>query len=626
MSQSLFAEEIIPRKELFKTAEIIAVKVSPKQNCKAYLKSQTDGTLNLFVEQKQMTFFKEPSIQKFFWSSDEKHLIFLKDIGGGRDFHIMGVNVETSKIKDYTAGFERVLGKIYGTSHDKAAIGIAGENPLYHDVYFLNLSTGELKLHYANERFAKFWFDENLNIALKAQVHPNGAMTFVDAQDRVFMELSPEDAFHTTPLLVYGNACYLLDTRTSDTTTLMHIDLNTRKQTMLAHDHKSDIQQVIFDKGNPLAYSLCHTHTTWHALAPEVESDLQLLTQKVGSEFGLMSQEGDHWIVRSTSPIKGINLYHYNRAQKNLERLSQHPHIEGLLDMRALVIPSRDGYDLVSYLTLPKEQTGPLPLVLIPHGGPFQARDSYCFNPYHQWLASRGYAVLSVNFRSSSGFGKNFVCVGNGEWGGKAQEDLIDAAQWCIKQGIAEKEKVAIFGGSYGGYAGLAGLAFTPDFFAGAVAICGPSNLKTVLDKVPLYWETPTYLGSDSTSFFTKGAFVANMGGNPDEKEGAEFLHSRSPLNFAHEINKPLLLVHGSNDPIVAQSESDQIFEAMKTKGMPLTYLVFPDEGHGFSKFSNQMVSLAYSEKFLAEILGGYFEELTPKDKAASSVTIQQVE
>ena len=287
----------------------------------------------------------------------------------------------------------------------------------------------------------------------------------------------------------------------------------------------------------------------------------KILILKVGSEFSVMSREGDHWIVRTTSPTKGVKLYHYDLKRKSLELLGEHPHIEGLFDMQALVIPSRDGYNLVSYLTLPEKLTGPFPLILIPHGGPFQSRDFCCFNPYHQWLASRGYAVLSVNFRSSSGFGKSFVCAGNGEWGGKAQGDLIDAALWCVKQGITEKGKVAIFGGSYGGYAGLAGLAFTPDFFAGAVAICGPSNLKTVLDKVPLYWEIPTYLGSDSTLFFTKGSFVANMGGNPDEKEGAEFLHSRSPLNFAHKITKPLLLMHGSNDPIVAQSESDQIFE-----------------------------------------------------------------
>lgn len=416
----------------------------------------------------------------------------------------------------------------------------------------------------------------------------------------------------------------MLDTRTTDTTTLMQVDLKTRKETPLAHDDTSDIQEVIFEEGRPIAYSLCHTYTSWHTLKPEIEEDLKCLVDQVGSEFSVMSQQEDHWMVRSSHPTSGVELYQYNRKEKKAERLSHTPEVKGLLDMRPLVIQSRDGLDLVSYLTLPKKEEGPFPLVLIPHGGPFQVRDAYAYNPYHQWLGSRGYAVLSVNYRSSSGFGKSFVCAGNGEWGGKAQDDLIDAAEWCIKEGIADRNKIAIYGGTYGGYAGLAALTFTPKYFAGAVAAFGLSNLKTVLDKVPLYWESPAYRGSDATVFFTKGAFVANMGGDPDDEQGAVFLHSRSPLNFVEKIERPLLLIHGSNDPIVAQSESDQIYHVMKERKTPPTYLVFPDEGHGLSKLPNKMAELYFSEKFLAEVLSGEIEPLSFKEINQSSVSIVQ--
>ncbi len=615
---------MIPREKLFKPAEIVVVKISPQTHQKGYLKCEPDGTMNLFVGERQLTFFQEPAIHRFLWTEDEKTILFVKDVGGSRDYHVMGVDVETAKITDYTQGFDRVLGKIYGLVGSKAILGIAGKNPLYHDVYSLDLKRGELTLAYSNERFAKFWFDEKGHIALKAEVHPEGAMIYFDAENHVFLDLSPQDAFHTTPLKVYEGKCYLLDTRTSDTTALICVDLKTRETKTLAHALKSDIQEVIFEKGQPIAYSLCFTHTSWHALTPEVKETLRILEETIGTEFNVMSQEGDHWIVRSHLPTQGIELFHYDRKAHSIKKLSHYPLVEKLLPMHPLVIPARDGKELVCYLTLPEEVKGPLPLVITPHGGPFQVRDTYAYDAEHQWLASRGYAALNVNYRSSSGFGKSFVCAGNGEWGGKAQEDLIDAAEWCVQKGVAQREKIAIYGGSYGGYAGLAGLTFTPDYFVGAVAICGPSNLKTVLDAVPLYWESPTYRGSDSTVFFTKGAFVANMGGNPDKEEEAPFLHSRSPLNAIHAITKPLLLIHGSNDPIVAQSESDQIYEAMKAKGLPLTYLVFPDEGHGFSKFPNQIVGLAYAEKFLADLLGGTYEEIHPKDQEASSLILNR--
>lgn len=619
---------LIPREELFNPTKVMAIKASPEGDRFVEVRSDAKGTMNLFLDTgEQLTFFSEPEIKRFYWSADGKKILFLKDENGTHNFHIWTVDIDSKELVKLTAERDCVLGTIFSVSTSKnlAAVGIAGEDPFYHDIYLLDITSGKLTKQYTNSRFGRFWFDEELCIALKAEIHSNGAMTIVNKDDQTVFELSPEDGFHTTPVQIVGDTCYLLDTRSSDTTTLKKIDLKTGKETFLAHDEKSDIGSIIFEKGEPIAYATCFTETKWHAFNKQIEEDLTFLVGKIGTEFELLSQsrEGKTWIVRSSQPLRGTELFRFDRKEKKVEKLFQSPSIATFTEMRPVVITSRDGHDLVSYLTLPPESNKPLPLILMPHGGPFLVRDTRGFNPYHQWLASRGYAVLSVNFRLSSGFGKAFVNAGNGEWGGKAEEDLIDAANWCIEQGIAEKGKVAIFGGSYGGYAALAGLTFYPDYFACAVSICGPSNLKTVMQKVPLYWETPVSPLSDAGCFFTKGAFVTSMGGDPDDKEESKHLENRSPVNFVDAIQKPLLLIHGDNDPIVAKSESDQIFKVIKEKGLPVTYLSFPDEGHGMRKFHNIMMELSYTEKFLSEILGGEYQTHSEKDREESKVYIQ---
>ncbi len=290
---------------------------------------------------------------------------------------------------------------------------------------------------------------------------------------------------------------------------------------------------------------------------------------------------------------------------------------------------TRDGLTLTAYITLPNQMHSldsikkPVPLIVFPHGGPFQARDSLIYNPYVQWLASRGYAVLNVNFRLSSGLGKNLVNAGNGEWGRKSLFDLIDGVSWCIDKGITTKTQVGIMGGSYGGYATLAALSLTPEEFAVGVSIVGPSSLITVMQKVPNYWDFPSYPLSDGELFFTKGAFLKSMDGNPDTPEGQQFLASRSPLNFANQIERPLLLIQGDNDPIVTKEESQQIFDKLKQSHKKTRMLSFSDEGHQFRRYANIDVYLAYAEKWLHDVLGGRFEPLDPKLAAESSVAIQ---
>jgi dipeptidyl aminopeptidase/acylaminoacyl peptidase len=296
--------------------------------------------------------------------------------------------------------------------------------------------------------------------------------------------------------------------------------------------------------------------------------------------------------------------------------------------MYSLVVEARDGKKLVCYYTIPKEHDRggyvdePIPLIVMPHGGPFKVRDKFEFNPYHQWLASCGYAVLSVNFRLSSGFGKAFVNAGNGEWGGKAHLDVIDAVEQCIAKGITKRGQLGIFGGSYGGYESLAALTFTPDYFTCCVSVCGPSNLKTILDHVPPFWEFTSKPLSDKMMFFTKRAFVTSMGGDPDEEEGIKYLEKCSPLNFLERIHAPLLLIHGKNDHIVAERESRQIYESMKRNCKDVTYILFPDEGHRLAKFANKMVYLDRSEWFLSQYLRGKYQPVAGKIAIQSTAQV----
>jgi dipeptidyl aminopeptidase/acylaminoacyl peptidase len=280
-----------------------------------------------------------------------------------------------------------------------------------------------------------------------------------------------------------------------------------------------------------------------------------------------------------------------------------------------VVVPASDGLGLVSYYTLPVQSdpdndgkpAGPLPMVLFVHGGPW-ARDYWGYDPYHQWLANRGYAVLSVNFRGSTGLGKAFVNAGDHEWAGKMHQDLIDAVDWAVKEGIADPQRVGIMGGSYGGYATLVGLTFTPDKFACGVDIVGPSNLITLLSTIPPYW-------APMIEIFTQRV------GDHRTEEGRKLLTERSPLSRVDQIKRPLLIGQGANDPRVKQAESDQIVAAMKNHKIPVTYALFPDEGHGFARPENGMAFNAVAEVFLSRHLGGRHEAIS-EDIRQSSLTV----
>jgi dipeptidyl aminopeptidase/acylaminoacyl peptidase len=302
-----------------------------------------------------------------------------------------------------------------------------------------------------------------------------------------------------------------------------------------------------------------------------------------------------------------VRFYRYDRKTKKADFLfTNRKALEGLplAKMHPVTIKSRDGLDLVSYLSLPKasdpdgdgKPDKPLPMVLFVHGGPW-GRDHWGLHPYHQWFANRGYAVLSVNFRSSTGLGKSFTNAGDKQWAGKAHDDLLDAVKWAVDGRIADPTKVAIEGGSYGGYATLVGLTFTPDTFACGVSIVGPSNLMTLLATIPPYWAP------------IRSMFISRIG-DPDTEEGKKLLRDRSPLFRVDQIKKPLLIGQGANDPRVKQAESDQIVKAMQDKKIPVTYVLYSDEGHGFARPENRQSFNAVNEIFLAQCLGGPYQPI----------------
>jgi dipeptidyl aminopeptidase/acylaminoacyl peptidase len=330
------------------------------------------------------------------------------------------------------------------------------------------------------------------------------------------------------------------------------------------------------------------------------------------------SLDDTEWIVAFTADNSPLRYYRYDRnVGKAVFLFTDRDKLDGqtLSRMVPAIIKSRDGLDLVSYYTLPSgcDEDGdgypdhPLPMVLYVHGGPW-GRDYWGLDPIHQWLANRGYAVLSVNFRSSTGFGKNFVNAGNLEWGKKMHDDLIDAVNWSVQKGISKAEKIAIMGGSYGGYAALAGLTFTPKTFACGVDIVGPSNLITLLETIPPYWKPVI-------EQFTKRV------GDFRTEAGRKLLQERSPLNYVDRIERPLLIGQGANDPRVKQNESDQIVKAMQTKNLPVTYVLYSDEGHGFARPENRLSFYAIAEAFLAKHLGGGFEPIG-QDLLGANLTV----
>jgi dipeptidyl aminopeptidase/acylaminoacyl peptidase len=628
---------LIPRRLLFGNPDKTQARLSPDGTKLSYL-APVRGVLNVWVgpvadpqAAKPVTNDTNRGIRFHVWAFTGKHVLYIQDKGGDENWRIYGVNLETGEVTDYTP-IEKVNARIESLSArtpEKAVIAMNDRNEQLHDLHILDLKTGERRLLIQNdEGFLTYTVDDEFRVRMGSRMTPDGGMDIMARkEDKVwdlFAHVPMEDML-TTQVFGFdasGRYLYLADSRARNTSALVQYDTQQIEFRLLAEDSRADLSGVIIHPTElrVQAVSFTYDRRHWQILDPAIQADLDYLATVADGEIDVVSRTLDdqHWIVAYTLDNSPLRYYRYDRAAHEAQFLfSNRRELEDkpLASMQPVTIKSRDGLDLVSYLTLPpgSESNGtgrpatPLPMILLVHGGPW-GRDDWGFDPYHQWLANRGYAVLSVNFRASTGLGKVFTNAGNMEWGAAMHHDLLDAVDWAVKEGIADKDSIAIMGGSYGGYATLAGLTFTPDVFACGVDIVGPSNLITLLETIPPYWAPMLEM------------LTSRMGDHRTE-EGREFLKSRSPLTYADRIRKPLLIGQGANDPRVKQAESDQIVQAMQAKNIPVTYVLYPDEGHGFARPENNMSFSAVAEAFLAGILEGRYEPIGD-DFAGASITV----
>ncbi len=619
---------LIDRDKFFGNPEIAGAQLSPDGKWIAFLKPYKE-TRNIWVKKVGEPYAKghlitaDPKrpIPAFFWSRDGKQILFVQDKDGDENFNVYAVDPsapaaagkEVPEARNLTAakGARAMIYAVPRADPDTIYVGLNDRDAAWHDVYKVKISTGERTLIRKNtERIAGWVFDKqgNLRLALRTtdkgdteilRVDPDGFKKVYECT--VFESASPVN-FHKD-----GKRVYLETNKGArDLTELVLFDPASGREEKLESDPKGrvDFGSAVFsdltDELIATTYNDDRTRIYWKDKA--WEADYKLLQKKLpGREIGLGSMTADEQLLMVTSHSDedpGTN-YLFDRRTKKLskEYVSREdlprPY---LVAMRPIHYKSSDGLEIPAYLSLPKGVPAKnLPLVVVPHGGPWY-RDSWGYNSLAQFLANRGYAVLQPNFRGSTGYGKKFLNAGNKQWGDLMQDDLTWGVKHLVAQGIADPKRVGILGGSYGGYATLAGVAFTPDLYAAAVSIVGPSNLLTLLETIPPYWEAGRII------------FHERMG-DPTTPEGKKQLERQSPLNSAAKIRTPLLVVQGANDPRVKKAESDQIVIALRDRGFPVEYLCAPDEGHGFARPVNNQAMFAAAETFLAKYLKGRYQE-----------------
>lgn len=612
---------LIPRTTIFGNPDRTMARISPDGEHVSWL-APKDGVLNVFVapagdmdSARAVTNDTYRGIRNYFWAPNSTYIYFTQDQGGDENFHVYSSHVETGEVRDLTPIKEGARATIEAVSSDKPdhiVVGINERDAQIFDLYQVDVTTGERELLKENPGYAAWLIDNSLEPRFGFVPTPEGGGNIVDFDGNVFAVIPAEDFLATQAIGFNADntAIYMVDSRDRDKAALTLVDIGSKELQLLASSDVADISDILMDPVTrlPVAFSFNHLKSEWSALTPEAEADLAAISAKLDGSLGILSTTHDmsRWIIHEDSSDKPGAYYIYDRSNRSVSQLLvSRPGLAAyeLAPMQAMAIKSRDGLDLVSYLTLPpgSDTDGdgrpeqPVPMVLAVHGGPW-ARDEYGYHPWHQWLANRGYAVLSVNYRGSTGFGKAFTRAAIREFSGKMHDDLIDGVDWAITEGIADPEKIAITGGSYGGYATLVGVSFTPDKFACGVDIVGPSSLVTLIESFPEYWKP-----------FLAGTWYTYVGDPANEEDRADML-ARSAISRIDDIRVPLLVGQGENDPRVTKQESDQLVEAMAAKEQQVTYVNFPDEGHGFARPENRLAFYAVMEGFLTQCLGGRAE------------------
>jgi dipeptidyl aminopeptidase/acylaminoacyl peptidase len=613
--------DLIPRSVLFGNPERTSPRMSHDGSQLGWI-APRDGVLNVWVAPigesdgvdwaaaRAVTDDTDRGVRVFGWAWDGRHLLYVQDVGGDENWRLYDVDLVTGERRDLTP-FEKIHAQIIGSSKRRPTevlVGINADNPQLHDVYRLDLVTGNLVKEIENPGYAGWLADEDLVVRCALAPLPDGSLDVLvrdsaPADWRTLLTIPAEDVTSSDVVSFSGDgrSLVMISAAGADTGRLTRVDLATGATTVLAEDPEADVAGAVLDPDtrDPQIVMILKDRMTYAVLDPSVEDDLKAIRGlHPGDPMFLGRDEADQtWLVGFTVDAGSITFYMYDRPSKSGRLLFEaRPALSSytLAAMEPFSFMARDGLEIHGYVTFPPGQgRSSLPAVLDVHGGP-QVRDSWGYNPEAQWFANRGYLCVQVNYRGSTGYGKAFVAAGDREWGGKMHDDLIDAVSYVTRQGWADPSRVAIYGGSYGGYAALVGAAFTPGVFRCAVDIVGPSNLKTLLETIPPYWAPMI-------------AQLYRRVGNPETD--AEFLWSRSPLSRARDIRIPLLIAQGANDPRVKQAESEQIVAALTEAGIEHEYLLFPDEGHGFAKPENRIRFYTAAERFLARYLGGRYEE-----------------
>ena len=626
---------LIPRATLFGNPTRTQGRIAPDGRFLSWL-APREGVLNVWVapidaigEARVITADKKRGIRFYAWAYTSRHVLYMQDEGGTEDWHIYAVPIDGGPVRDLTpfAGVNARIEQLSLDHPEALAVAINDRDKAWHDLYRIDINSGERQLLFANTtELGAIVTDRQLmpRLAIKPRGAEGGKIVYrIDgARLEQMLIVEHEDDLTTQPIGFTrdGATLYSISSIGRDRAALFATAWPSGAARVIAEHPKADISRVISHpvSGVVEAIGAKHLALDWIALDERMAADLKRLHGALPGEVSIADRALDdrYWVVAASAAESPTTYHLYRRDSGELSELfTTQPELKAhaLAPMRSELIRSRDGLELPSYYTLPAGEhlrpAEPLAMVLLVHGGPW-ARDEYGFNALHQWLANRGFAVLSVNFRGSTGFGKSFVNAGDLQWGRKMHDDLLDAVAWAVKEGIADASRVAIMGGSYGGYATLAGLAFTPAVFCCGVDIVGPSNLETLLATIPPYW----------AAFFEN---LARRVGDPRTEAGRDLLKSRSPLYAAGDITKPLLIGQGANDPRVKQAESDQIIAAMRAKGLPVTYVLYPEEGHGFAEPANRIAFFAIAEAFLASHLGGRAEPIG-NDFAAANFAVPE--
>lgn len=603
--------KLIPLKDFFRNQEKVNYSLSQDGAHLAYL-APYKNRMNLHVQQigndtpVRITGVEDRDIAGFFWASDDR-ILYLKDFGGDENFHLYGVNINGENDIDLTP-FDDVKVQIIDDLRDDeqhVIIGLNKRNPQIFDPYRLNINTGEMEIIAQNPGNVTGWMTDHegkLRLAITTD-GVNNSILYRDTEKDEFKTVITTDFRESVDPLFFtfdNKHLYASSNLKRDKNAIVKFDIATGKEIEVLYENPDvDVSGLRYSRKRKV---LTHIHyTDWKLQFKFLDKEREALQNRLESEIGQQyevvpvstNKAEDKFLIRTYSDRSRGAYFFYDKNTDQLTKITEvSPWLneDDLAEMKPITYQSRDGLTINGYLTLPKDVAPEnLPVVVNPHGGPW-ARDAWTFNPEVQFLANRGYAVLQMNFRGSTGYGRNFWEASFNQWGLKMQDDITDGVQWLVKQGIADPKCIAIYGGSYGGYATLAGITFTPDLYACAVDYVGVSNLFTFMGTIPPYWKP--FLET-----------LKEMVGDPENPADKERLEATSPVFHVDKIKAPLLIAQGAKDPRVVQAESDQMVEALRKRGIDVEYILKENEGHGFHNEENRFEFYTAMERFLAKYL-----------------------